>query len=69
MVHIIIQLAINATQSADEKTCPRMKAVLALETLVESYFRPSLRNVYFPLSGTWITFTDGLMWIILNTDL
>lgn len=47
----------------------RMKAVLALETLVESYFRPSLRNVYFPLSGTWITFTDGLMWIILNTDL
>lgn len=51
------------------RVSPRMKAVLALETLVESYFRPSLRNVYFPLSGTWITFTDGLMWIILNTDL
>lgn len=37
-----------------------MEAVLALETLVESYFCPSQRNFYFHLSQTWITFTRGL---------
>lgn len=38
----------------------RMKDVLALETLVESYFCPTLRNVYFHLSQIWITFTNEL---------
>lgn len=36
-----------------------MKAVLALETLVVSYFRPSHRNFYFHLSQTWITSARG----------
>lgn len=62
MVHIIIQLAMNATESADEKTCQpgdEMKAVLALETLVKSYFCSSPENACFHLSRTGITFTNG----------
>lgn len=36
-----------------------MKAVLALETLVVSYFCPSHGNFYFHLCQTWITFARG----------